>query len=92
MRIRWTQPAANDLVNICDYTSEHHNPVAARQVAVRILEAVETLKQFPYSGRSGRKPGTRELVFSGLPFLAIYRIREDVVEISRILHGAQRWP
>jgi hypothetical protein len=28
----------------------------------------------------------------GLPFLAIYRVQEDVVEINRILHGAQKWP
>ena len=31
--------------------------------------------------RPGRKPGARELVFSGLPFLAVYRVREDVIEI-----------
>lgn len=38
------------------------------------------------------RAGTRELVFTGLPFVAVYRIREDVIEISRILHGAQKWP
>jgi plasmid stabilization system protein ParE len=31
-------------------------------------------------------------VFPGLPFLVVYRIREDVIEINRILHGAQNWP
>ena len=51
-----------------------------------------TLKQFAHRGRPGRKPGTRELVFPGLPFLAAYRVREDVIEINRILHGAQKWP
>jgi toxin ParE1/3/4 len=35
---------------------------------------------------------TRELVISGLPYLVVYRIRGDVIEITRILHGAQRWP
>jgi toxin ParE1/3/4 len=35
---------------------------------------------------------TRELVFPDLPFLAVYRVREDVIEINRILHGAQKWP
>jgi len=35
---------------------------------------------------------TRELVFPGLPFLAVYRVREGAVEINRILHGAQKWP
>jgi plasmid stabilization system protein ParE len=31
-------------------------------------------------------------VFPGLPFLAVYRVGEEVVEIDRILHGAQKWP
>jgi hypothetical protein len=35
---------------------------------------------------------TRELPIRRLPFLVIYRIRGEVVEINRILHGAQNWP
>ena len=81
-----------DLTGICDYTEQHSGPEAARKVVLRVYEAVGSLVQFPHLGRPGRKPGTRELVLSGLPFLAIYRGREDVIEIARILHGAQRWP
>ena len=92
MRIRWTEPAARDLTNICDYTEEHNGPEAARRTALRIYKCVSTLAQFPRRGRPGRKPGTRELVFPGLPFLAVYRVGEEVVEIDRILHGAQKWP
>jgi len=92
MRIRWTEPAARDLTNICDYTEEHDGPEAARRVANRIYESVGALTKFPHRCRPGRKPGTRELVFSGLPFLAVYRVREDVIEIDRILHGAQKRP
>jgi plasmid stabilization system protein ParE len=29
---------------------------------------------------------------SGLPFVIIYGIGQDMVEIIRILHGAQHWP
>lgn len=92
MRVRWTEPAAQDLTRICDYIQEHDNPERARRVALRIYEGLGILDQFPYLGRLGRKPGTRELTFSGLPFLAIYRVREDAIEILRILHGAQRYP
>jgi toxin ParE1/3/4 len=92
MRVRWTEPAARDLTGICDYTKEHCGPEAARKVALRVYEAVGSLLEFPHLGRSGRKRGTRELVLSGLPFLAIYRVRESVIEIARVLHGAQRWP
>jgi plasmid stabilization system protein ParE len=92
MRIRWTETAARDLTNICDYTEDHDGPEAARRVAIRVYEGLGTLGQFPRRGRPGRNPGTRELIFTGLPFLAVYRVGDDVVEIDRILHGAQRWP
>ncbi len=92
MRIRWTELSVHDLTGICDYIEERDGPEAARRVAVRIYEAVTTLTQFPHLGRAGRKPGTRELRFTGLPFFAIYCVREDAVEIIRILHGAQKWP
>ncbi len=92
MRIRWTEPAAQDLTGICDYIQEHDAPGAARKVALAIYEGVGTLAQFPNRGRPGRKVGTRELMFPKLPFLVIYRVRQDVIEISRILHGAERYP
>ena len=92
MRVRWTEPAARDLTNICDYTEDHDGPEAARRVALRIYEGLSTLTQFPRRGRPGRSSGTRELVFTGLPFLAVYRVGDDFVEIDRILHGAQKCP
>jgi toxin ParE1/3/4 len=75
-------------------TKEHSGPEAARKSRSARYEAVGTLARFPHLGRLGRKQGTRELVFRGLPFLllAVYRVREEVIEIARILYGAQRWP
>jgi plasmid stabilization system protein ParE len=32
------------------------------------------------------------LVFSPRPFVAVYRVKDEAVEIVRVLHGAQRWP
>jgi len=31
-------------------------------------------------------------VFSPLPFIAVYRVKAEAVEIARVLHGSQRWP
>jgi len=66
MRVRWTEPAARNLTDICDYTEEHSGAEAARKVALSVYEAVGSL--------------------------AVYRVRKGVIEIARILHGAQRWP
>ena len=36
--------------------------------------------------------GSRELVITGTPYLAAYRVENDAVVIVRVVHGAQRWP
>ena len=92
MRVRWTEAAVRDLTAICDYIQTHSSVESARKVALRIYESLNSLLQFPNMGRRGKKNGTRELVIRGIPFLAIYRVSEEVVEVVRILHGAQRWP
>jgi len=36
--------------------------------------------------------GTRELVISQTPFIAVYRVLREEVLILRVLRGARRWP
>ncbi|PYV50414.1 MAG: type II toxin-antitoxin system mRNA interferase toxin, RelE/StbE family [Acidobacteria bacterium] len=92
MRIRWTDPAVRDFTQICDYIEQHGSAATARQVAISIYEQISGLGKFPESGRTGRHPDTRELVFAGLPYIAVYRLTGNMVEILRLLHGAQQWP
>jgi toxin ParE1/3/4 len=92
MEIRWSLPAAEDLERICERI-ERDNPEAARRVARTIYDGCTQLKDFPYIGRaSSRMAGRRELVFSLLPYIVVYQVTEQAVEISRIFHGAQDWP
>jgi hypothetical protein len=35
----------------------------------------------PNRGRRGAEPGTRELVVAGLPYIVVYRVKDDAVEI-----------
>ena len=60
MRVRWTEPAARDLTQICDYIEEHDTSSTARRVAISIYERLSALMEFPEQGRQGRKSGTRE--------------------------------
>ena len=91
MRLRWTTPAANDLYNIVRHIQQD-NPDAAADVASALYEGCASLRKFPYRGRKGRIEGTRELVFPGLPYIVVYQIRDQTVEVARIYHGAQDWP
>ena len=61
----------------------------ARRVAESIVKALEQLQGFPELGRLRPHGDTRELVIAGLPYLCIYRIRNDRIEVIRIKHGAQ---
>lgn len=88
MRIRWTPSAAADLQQISDYLTEHspHYRAATMQ---KLYNGIHVLKQWPHRGRQGVEPGTRELLFPPLPYIAVYRARTEDVEILRIYHAAQ---
>ena len=56
------------------------------------LDSVEQLVMFPATGRAGRKPNTRELVVPNTPYFVLYRIKDEMLEILRVIHGARKWP
>jgi plasmid stabilization system protein ParE len=95
MRVRWTDPAHTDFLQILGYIARQDSAAAAR-VGRRLLSAVDGLAAQPRLGRPGRIAGTRELVIPRLPYIAVYRIADlahaSEVEVLRILHGARRWP
>lgn len=91
MQIVWTEPALHDLAAARAYIARDNLPAADEQV-VRVMAAVADLLQFPQIGRPGRREGTRELVISRTPYIVPYRLRGDLIEILRVLHGRQRWP
>jgi len=91
MHLEWSLFALSDREAIFDYI-EADSPRAAISVDDRIEARVEGLAQFPEMGRPGRIEGTRELVISGTPYIAAYRIVSGTVRILRVLHGAQQWP
>ena len=91
MKVRWSPEAAADLTSITQYI-RRENAAAALRVARIIYRSAAELDKFPLRGRPGRVNGTRELVISPLPYIVVYRIRENFIEIAKVLHGAQRWP
>ena len=99
IRLRWTEPANADFLGIVEWLKVR-NPAAAARVGRRILDDVEQLAHFPYLGKPGRSPDTRELVVTRFPYLIVYAIEPNApgtepprtVVILRVLHGAMLWP
>jgi len=76
MRIRRTPAAAADLQQINDYLREHH-PRYRQPTMRKLYDAIRALKQSPQLGRLEREDGTREFLFSPLPYIAVYRHHEE---------------
>jgi toxin ParE1/3/4 len=91
MRIRWTQAAAADLQHISDYLKDHH-PQYSEPSLRRVYSSIQSRKEWPYRRRAGREEGTREILFLPLPYVAVYRVKEQSIEILRLYHGAQDRP
>ena len=69
------------------------NPLAAADQDTEIEYQINMLSEQPKLGRPGRVKGTRELVISSTPFIAIYRIKgPQRIEVLRLLHSSQQWP
>jgi toxin ParE1/3/4 len=68
------------------------NPIAAERLDREIEQQFGRLKDHPHSGRVGLVSSTRELVIARTPYIAVYKLKGDDIEIIHFLHGAQRWP
>ena len=91
MRLLWTKRAVNDLHQVREHI-RLDSPAAAARTGERIESATSKLLQQPEMGRKGEVPGTRELVIPGLPYIVVYRVQSDKVQILRIFHSKQKWP
>lgn len=91
MHIRWLRRALRNLEQAHSYIQKD-NPEAAQELILRIQAAVSQLENYPFIGRLGRVEGTRELIIPNTPYIVIYRIKEESVEILRVLHTSKRYP
>ncbi len=90
-KVKWLDIAVDDLEQALEYIAQH-NENAARKLAGRIYKAVRMLANHSEAGRPGRIAGTRELVVTGTAYIVPYRIKNNEIQILRVLHGARKWP
>ena len=90
MKIDWTVPALQHIREAREYI-EIDNPTAATRQIDRIEAAVNLLRAFPMMGRAGRRAGTRELPVPGTPYILVYRVKQESVQMLAVLHGSRDW-
>lgn len=88
MQIIWTESARVDLLEIKKYIDEIDLEMA-RATIRKIYQTAESLVLFPNRGRPSEKENVREMVVSSLPFILVYTVEQETVQILRVFHTAQ---
>jgi toxin ParE1/3/4 len=91
MKIVWLRRSIWHLKSIKTFISAD-NPDAASALLTRIYDGANRLATFPEMGRTGRIPGTRELPILNSPYIIVYKVFDEKIEIMAVFHGARRWP
>lgn len=91
MRVRWLRSGLRS-IEIAQAFIAADNPQAAARLIDAVRSRAQLLADNPKLGRVGRIPGTREMILGGMPFLIIYRLTPDEVQILRLLHTSQEFP
>ncbi|MEI6445211.1 MAG: type II toxin-antitoxin system RelE/ParE family toxin [Nostocales cyanobacterium ELA583] len=91
MQIKWLRQVLRNLKQAHNYIIKD-NPTAAQELILKIQNAANQLENYPLMGKSGRVEGTRELIISNSPYIIIYRVKEESIEILRIFHTSKRYP
>jgi addiction module RelE/StbE family toxin len=86
-KLRWTHRALGRLDEIAAYIAQD-DPIRATSFVRELREKVNILKEHQL-GKPGRVYGTKELVLH-THYLAVYRVKDDEVQILTILHTAQK--
>ena len=91
MRVKWTRRALREQDEAFEWIVTE-NPKAAGEVIDRMRAATRLLADNPRIGRPGRITGTRELVIARTPYVVVYRIGPEQVDILAVFHHARNWP
>jgi plasmid stabilization system protein ParE len=86
-----TPLASRDLDEIRAYIAMD-DPVAAEQVARRLLKAIKLIDKKPAIGRPSSDGRRRIWSVPGLPYVIPYRVRGERVIITRVFHTSRRRP
>lgn len=89
MDIRWALEARADLWNIADRYA-HFDAELPAIMLHRIDAATAPLRLHPHMGESAGRH-VRKWSVRGTPFVLLYRVYRDRVEITRVVHASMDW-
>lgn len=86
--LKVTPEAEKDIYAITSNIMQQDSLQKARNAIAEFKKQLKMLTEHPDSGREGGCEGTREIVMTGLPYIAIYEKADESIIILRVLYGA----
>jgi toxin ParE1/3/4 len=95
-RVRMMPEASSDIARVFEHI-ERHSPQNAASVFEGLIDAIDSLSQFPHRykvHRSARDPNRVVRSMPVAPFILYYRVQEQhrMVQVLTVRHAAQRQP
>jgi addiction module RelE/StbE family toxin len=91
MRVRFTQTALAELIEIHDYIAKD-NLRAAKTVILRIEQVIARIGEFPHIARAIDQSGVRVFPAGPFPYLVFYTVESDSVTIRNVRHVRRKRP
>ena len=91
-RIRWSPKGGDSFEEICEYIAKD-SPHYARLFAREINQQIKNLEKFPNIGQP--VPECANKNYLQIPYKSyriIYRVKDNMIEIGLIIHGARILP
>lgn len=88
--IVWAAAALDDLEEITNYIADF-DVHAAIDMHNLIESSVLPASEYPYLYKTGRVPGTREIV-AHPNYIVVYEVQTDYIKILAVLHTRQEYP
>jgi len=82
--------AEQDRAEVRDYIAAD-DPLASVRLDQLFSDAAARLADFPMLGRTGKIPGTRELILHA-SYRLVYEIDRETVWVLALVHTARQWP
>ena len=87
-KLRWSRRALADLQGFHEWLSTLESAKPAKTIA-RIRASAKTLQRLGDIGRPGAVEGVREFSVRNAPYVLVYSVDGDVIEIVAVYHTAQ---
>lgn len=88
-RLAWDDRALDDLDSIAAYIAAN-SPRAAAKVVAYIRKAALSLETSPELGRACPEASFREFILARYPYILVYEITDDEVQVFAVFHQAQQ--